>query len=125
MRSFAVIVALSLLLIGCAHPPVLGSQEKLVHVSCVVESYDPDALVFYDTRGLPYDGRSRVSHVRVIAPRDLVGRVYAIDLLSARDQKEHGFDDLRRSGAVVHFKLRSSLASYTERQMIPVYELTP
>src|ERR1041384_7650781 len=100
MKSFSFVAALTLLMIGCSHRAVTEARAHLVHVECVVEEYEPEALVFYDPKGLPYDARSRVSRIRVIAPSDLAGRFYSIDLLSAKDGKEAEFDDLHRPGAI-------------------------
>ena len=120
MRLLASIIlsALVLQFAGCAHPQ--AKEAAFVAIECVVEEFDPDALVFHDMKGLPYDGRSRVSRVRVLAPKSLVGRLYAIDLGRAEEKEDVGIEDLRRVGATVHFSMRGADTTATEKQMIPV-----
>ncbi|MDX2111704.1 MAG: hypothetical protein SFY80_15840 [Verrucomicrobiota bacterium] len=120
MRLLASIIysALVLQFAGCTHPR--SKEAAFVVLEYVGEEFDPEALVFYDMKGFPYDGRSRVSLVRVLVPESLVGRLYAIDLGRAEEKEDIGFEDLQRVGATVHFSMCVADTSATEKQMIPV-----
>jgi hypothetical protein len=123
MKTSFIMIGIGALMIGCAHRPALTSGGSFVTIECVVEEYEPEALVFYDAKRLPYDARSRVSHVRVVTPAALAGRSYSIDLLRSEDKKDAGFEELRQPGATVRFMLPSPFTTSSAQEMIPVYEL--
>ena len=108
---------------GCAHKNASQPLDRFVQLECIVEEYSPDALVFHDLDGLPYDARSRVSRVRVVAPKSLAGHCYSIDLLSSDDKDARGFEDFHQPGALVRFGMPFSLTSDSDKQLIPVYVL--
>jgi hypothetical protein len=120
MKAVLPIIAISCLALGCAHRLFQTVEDSFVTLECVVEEFEPEALVFYDLDRLPYDARTRVSKVRVLAPASLVGRTYSIDLLRLEDEKDVGLEDLRHPGAVVRIKMPASLATNSEEQMIPI-----
>lgn len=123
MRLLASIVFSTVVLqfAGCAHSQ--SKEAAYVVIECVVEEFDPEALVFYDVKGLPYDGRSRVSRIRVLAPKSLVGRLYSIDLGRAEEKEDVGFEDLRRVGASVRLSMSVVDTAATEKQMIPIQKI--
>jgi hypothetical protein len=123
MKAVLTMIAISALTIGCAHRPVELMEDSFVMLDCVVQKFEPEALVFYDPDGLPYDARSRVSQILIVAPASLAGRSYSIDLLRPEDKKDVGFEDLCRPGAVVRFMMPASLTTNSEKQVIPVYML--
>jgi hypothetical protein len=123
MKAVPAMIALFSITVGCAHREVQTVEDSFVILDCVVEEFEPEALVFYELDQIPYDARSRVSQVRVTAPPTFTGRSYSIDLLRPEDKKDVGFEDLFRPGAAIRVKMPTSLTTHSEKQIIPVYAL--
>lgn len=119
----AIAALLILASVGCAHRPESKIGAEFVTVECVVESFDPESLIFYGRDTIPYDAVSRVSQIRIIEPASLAGRVYSIDLLSAKDQGVEEWIELKQIGARIRFRLPTAMIGCSSKDLIPAAAL--
>ena len=107
-------------LCGCAGGVSTSPHSRLVKLDCVVEQYDPAALVFYGLATLPYDARSRVCLLRVLGPANYRDRRIAVDLHGEKELKDEPWMYLRMVGAHVQVSIRDNALPKDPKEMIPV-----
>ncbi len=118
--SLGLLVVGLAVLCGCASSGSKGPSGRLLKLNCVVEQYDPEALVFYGLDTLPYDARSRVCLLRVLGPVKYRDRRIAVDLHGEKEKKDEPWMYLRMTGAHVRISIHETDLPEDPKQMVPV-----
>ena len=123
LTSGLLVVGLAVLC-GCASNVSRAPTGRLLKLDCVVEQYDPEALVFYGLDTLPYDAQSHVCLLKVLGPPKYRDRRIAVDLHGPKEKKDEPGLYLRMVGAQVRISIRDTDLPDEPKQLVPVEALT-
>ena len=108
---------------GCSSTTDIVKKEEGVSVEGIVEKYEPSASVMYSYDFCAQLAETRLSHVRVVRPAALAGKILAVDLGLTPGKSEVESSAFTISGATVKFVLPRSLANAKPETLIDLYSL--
>ena len=114
------IAAIALCITGGGCTSSTFTRSRLVEVECVVESFDPAAMVFYDFGMCGGIADTRLSRVRVVSPVGLRDRVFAIDLGDNADGTSSDCSELTRVRTKVHLSIPLGCVDSKPAELIPI-----